>query len=100
MAGRPTKKAEKITALEAQMTEVCKDFLEYLPEQYSNQRPSDPLGQAWNDTMNAISNAEDRLEDLGEMLRDKAGVTWEEVKETLTKSQQGSAKAEAAATSV
>ena len=70
--------AVKVTALEGKMGEVNHLFLGYLPDGCGNQRPSDPLGQAWNDTFNAIAEVEQQLEILGEMLRGNAGITWEE----------------------
>ncbi len=97
MAGRPIKMAEKVTALEAKMSEVFRLFLDCLPDQYSNRRPTDPLGQAWNDTMNAFDEAEEYLEELAEMLREKAGVTWEATKARIAELQGESVKAEPAA---
>ena len=88
----------KVTALEGKMCKVNHLFLGYLPDQYGNQRPSDPLGQAWNDAFNALFEAEDRLEGLGETLREMAGITWEEARERVVESQEQPVMAEPVST--
>ena len=94
MAGRPVKMAEKITALESKLSEVMRLFLGYIPSAYGNKRPDDPLGQAWNDAMNALVEAQEHLEELGEMLRNKAGTIWEETTARIAELQGEPVKAE------
>ena len=45
------------------------------------------IGMSGDDAMNALVEAEDRLEDLGEMIRDEAGITWEEARAAIAESQ-------------
>ncbi len=93
------KMAEKITALEAKMNEVYKLLLEYMPDLYSNQRPTDELGEAWRNALDEIREADHTLSELGDMLRDKAGTTLEQTKARIAELQGQSAPAEPVATS-
>ena len=86
--------AVKVTALEGKMVEVMRLFLGYIPNAYGNKRSDDPLGQAWYDVMEAMNVAEEQLEELGEMIRDKAGITWEEARAAIAESQEQPATAE------
>ncbi len=91
------------------MTEVCelmdevRDLMaEHMPDQYHERTPRelsrDPLGKAWVDASKAVDNASDFLGDLGDMLREKAGITLEEAKAGIAKTQEEPASAEAVRT--
>ncbi len=109
MAGRPMRKAKQVTALEDKMCElrelmdeVCELFDGYMPDHYHDRTPTelsrDPRGKAWVDASKAIDNATDFVGDLGDILREKAGITLEEAKAGIATSQEESAKAETAPT--
>ncbi len=109
MAGQPMRKAKQVTALEAKMVEVrelmdevCELFDGYMPDHYNDRTPTelsrDPRGKAWMNASEAIDNASDRLEYLGVILREKAGITLEEAKAAIATSQEEPARAETVAT--
>ena len=99
MAGQPLKKAVQITALEQNITEAYEVFRGFIPDQYAERTPleiaGDPVGTAWVNALRAIENAEDFLGDLGELLREKAGLTLEEAKARITEPEEAPAEAEA-----
>ena len=98
MAGQPVKKAVQVTELEAKIAEVCELFRECMPEHYNERTPQelsrDPVGTAWKSAERAIDNADDFLGDLGGMLREKAGITLEEVEARIAEPRQEPAEAE------
>ena len=109
MAGRPMRKAKQVTALEAKMVEVrelmdevCELFDGYMPDHYYDRTPAelsnDPRGKAWVDAFEAIDNASDLVGDLGDILREKAGVTLEDTKAAIAEQQDNPARAEAVPT--
>ncbi len=109
MAGRPMRKAKQVTALEAKMAElrelmdeVCELFDGYMPDHYndrtSTELSNDPRGRAWMDASEAIEHTSDLVGDLGDILREKAGITLEEAKAGIATSQEEPAKAETAPT--
>ena len=99
MAGRPVRKAVQVTVLEKDITEACKVFRSLMPSQYAELTPleiaGNPVGTAWVNALRAIENAEDFLGDLGELLREKAGLTLEEAKARITEPKEAPAEAEA-----
>ncbi len=109
MAGQPIKKARKMTALEQRMCElrelmdhVAELMDEYMPDHYHDRTTAelsrDPCGKAWVDASEAIDNASDLVGDLGDILREKAGVTLEEAKAAIAEQQEEPARAETVAT--
>jgi hypothetical protein len=109
MAGRPMRKAEQVTALEDKMCElrelmdeVCELFDDHMPDHYNDRTPTelsrDPRGKAWVDASEAIDHASDLVGDLGDILREKAGITLEEAKAAIAEQRGRPARAETVAT--
>ena len=77
MAGRPKMMAKKMTDLEAKTNEMFDLISEYIPEQYElfeGPTGKDPLCDAWNTALFAVTDAMQRMNQLARMLRDKAGI--------------------------
>ena len=102
MAGQPMKKAVQITALEQRMAGVTDRLRDRMPARYAERSPQsmarDPLGTAWREAMLAVENADDFVGDLGELLREKAGLSLEEARARIAESKEAPATAEAAPT--
>ncbi len=109
MAGRPMRKAKQVTALEAKMAEarelmdeVAGLMDDYMPDHYNDRTTAelsrDPRGKAWVDASEAIDHASDLVEDLGDILREKAGITLEEAKAAIAEQRGKPARAETVAT--
>ncbi len=105
MAGRPIEKAKKVTALERKMTElrelmdeVCELFDGYMPDHYHDRTTAelsrDPCGKAWVYASDAIDDAADFVEYLGQILREKAGITPEETRAAIAETEEEPTKAE------
>lgn len=80
--------AVQVTALEAKLAEFVRLFVgcipvECVPRVSPEERPNDPLGRAWHDTMNALAEAEDQIENLGELIRESVGITLEEARAAI-----------------
>ena len=76
MPGRPLKMAKKVAELEEQAMGLSADVLLTMPAQY-RERPDfkDALNVAWNAAVEATMLASIKLEELGDLLRQKAGIT-------------------------
>jgi len=98
MAGQPIKKAVQITALEQRMAGVTDRLRDRMPARYAERSPQsmarDPLGTAWREAMLAVENADDFVGDLGELLREKAGLSLEEARARIAESKEAPASAE------
>ena len=76
MPGRPRTMAKKISKIEEQVTAAAAELFVVEPRQYRESRQSeDPLGRAWNAAVDATMLASIKLEELGDLLRKKAGIT-------------------------
>ncbi len=109
MAGRPMRKAKKVMALKekmddvrALMDEVSELMDDHMPDHYNDRTPTelsrDPRGKAWVDASEAIDHASDLVGDLGNILREKAGITLEEAKAAIAEQRGRPARAETVAT--
>lgn len=75
MAGRPVKMARKAGELEAQALELAGQTYLAAPTQYHGDvNRQDTLGVAWAAAINATMAASIALENLGDLLREKAGI--------------------------
>ena len=76
MAGQPRRTAERVTDLEARSLELMLDTANIAPEHY-REKPNeqDALCMAWNDAASQTSIALFALADLGDLVRQKAGIT-------------------------
>ena len=95
--------AVQVTALEAKLAEFVRLFVGCIPDQCvpresPEERPNYPLGLAWHDTANALAEAEDQIENLGDLIRGKAGITLEEARAAIAESQEQPATAELVST--
>ncbi len=92
------KKAVEITALEQRMAGVTDRLRDRMPARYAERSPQsmarDPLGTAWREAMLAVENADDFVGDLGELLREKAGLSLEEARARIAESKEAPASAE------
>ncbi len=86
--------AVKVTAIEVKFGEVGTLFEDCEPE-YGDLEPGSPLRRAWEGALNAICETEERLDTLGDLLREGAGITWKEAKEAIAESQEEPAEADA-----
>ena len=76
MAGRPRKMAKRVSAFEQRALDLFNDMFDARPEQYrEHPNEDDPLNAAWNDAVGAVTSAMNELEALGDLLREKAGIT-------------------------
>ena len=95
--------AVQVTALEAKLAEFVRLFVGCIPDQCvpresPEERPNYPLGLAWHDTANALAEAEDQIENLGDLIRGKAGITLGEARAAIAESQEQPATAELVST--
>ena len=75
MAGNPKRMFSKFTAIDSRLTEAVVALRELTPDQYrprANER--DPLGLAWTKAYGASIELSTAMDDLGDLLRVKAGV--------------------------
>ena len=83
MAGRPRKKAEKVTGLEDEALGLSMGVFLEMPKKYLERPDYDPICQAWNDAMDATGIASTAMQKLGDMLRKKAKIDepgpWEKI---------------------
>ena len=91
MAGRPTRMAERVAKLEVRAFELQEDLRRAAPQQYLERSScgTDPLGlcAAWNNAVETSEDAYYAVEELADILRDRAGIDkWapSETQETLT----------------
>ena len=76
MAGRPRKMASKAAEFEGQAIQLSAEVFLTIPQQYRNKPNSkDPICQAWNLCMETTMSASVACEQLGDLLRAKAGIT-------------------------
>jgi len=76
MPGRPKMMALKVGKLEEQATALAAEMFMVQPAMYRGNRQSeDPLRRAWNAAVDATMLASIKLEELGDLLRKKAGIT-------------------------
>ncbi len=84
MPGRPKTMARKVTELEERALVLEGDMAELIPDQYLEHADcgADPLGlaQAWRNASDAALNAYCALAELGDILRNKAGIFVEDRK--------------------
>ena len=78
MPGRPKTMAKKVTELEERAMVLEGDLAELIPGQYVKRDNCGPdplgLGQAWRNASDAALNAYCALAELGDILRNKAGI--------------------------
>ena len=76
MAGQPHRTAKRVTDLEARSLQLMLDTAKIAPEHY-REKPDeqDALCMAWNDAASQTSIALFALADLGDLVREKAGIT-------------------------
>ena len=76
MAGRPRKKAEKIGEIEEYFTYLGLMLMNEIPEQYRGEiEPKTDLSIAWNNALCTALRATAKIIVLGDMLRERAGIT-------------------------
>ncbi len=76
MAGRPLKMAEKAAEFEDAAICLSGEVFLAMPGQYRRDpMPDDPLCRAWNDCVRATMCAVNACERLGDLLRERAGIT-------------------------
>ena len=76
MAGRPKTMAKRVTALEDRALQLTIDLFKIVPLQYlDHPNDGDPFNRAWNEATDATRTAMCKLEDLGALVREKAGIT-------------------------
>lgn len=82
MPGRPKMMAKKVTELEKRAMVLEADVAELIPGQYMKRDNCGPdplgLGQAWKNAADAALNAYCALAELGDILRNKAGISVED----------------------
>jgi hypothetical protein len=75
MAGRPKKMANSVGPLEVRAFELTDAIYQIAPEQYlEDAKPSDPMGMAWRQVIEAAIHLWTCIGDLGDELRQKAGI--------------------------
>ena len=87
MAGTPKKMAKAVTKLEAQHADLREEILSLIPQRCCPDspeylkcgHPKDAIGQAWEKVHETIRAADNALEWLGDLLREKAGIEWSDV---------------------
>ena len=72
MAGRPKMMAKRVTELEAQGLELSRRVFEFCPKKSMK---GDPICEAWDAVVGTTMNASIELQQLGDLLREKAGIT-------------------------
>ncbi len=76
MAGRPRKKAAKIGEIEEYFTYLGLMLMNEFPEQYRAEiEPKTDLSIAWNNALCTALRATAKIIVLGDMLRERAGIT-------------------------
>ncbi len=75
MAGRPRKKAERVTVLEEESLALHMGMFSECPRQYRERPDDDELSRAWSDALDATGLADTAMQKLGGMLRKKAKIT-------------------------
>ncbi len=76
MAGRPRKMAEKVTRLEDEAVRLMHHLWVTMPLYYRDRRDlTDPVSRGWYWTLDATEQATLAIAHLGDMLREKAGIT-------------------------
>ena len=76
MAGQPHRTAKRVTDLEARSLQLMFDTSRFAPEHY-RKKPNDhdPLNKAWNGAVDRTTDTLFALADLGDLVRQKAGIT-------------------------
>ncbi len=80
--------AVKVTAIEVKFGEVGTLFEDCEPCEYGDLEAGSPLRRAWEGALNALCETEERLDTLGDLLREGAEITWKEAKEAIAESQE------------
>ncbi len=75
MAGRPRKKAERVTGLEEEAMCLHMGMFSEIPKQYREHPDDDELSRAWSDALDATGLADTAMQKLGGLLRKKAKIT-------------------------
>jgi hypothetical protein len=76
MPGRPKMMAKRVTELEEVGLGLALDMFSLVPRQYLDQpNRDDPLNRSWNLVVNVLIQATVVLEQLGDLVRAKAGIT-------------------------
>ena len=74
MAGTPKKMAGQVAELEEVAFGLAADVFVLAPTQYRKRETNDELGTAWNVCIEATMKVMNAMENLGDLLRAKAGI--------------------------
>ena len=68
--------AKRVANLEEQAADLAVDVFCTIPRQYLDKsNPRDPINRAWNIAVNTAASAMIEMERLGDLMRERAGIT-------------------------